>query len=683
MEYCFLVMALLNSPFYLFGRQYLSLKDFANRNKKVLIVVAAGAALLALLVSALFVARTKTEVSDGGQWQRYESDKLGFSLSYPAGWAVTETAAASGPDIVVSHPDGLAFVRIRGFLDAIINSPESIQSSVSQYQDILTWQDGVTITESAPVSISGSTGHFSLSGEFVVDGAAFSFAEEGYLATSGQVLLLRALATPQTYADSLPLMQEIMGSFAVDETGNGAWLWFDTARADTKILGPISTLGDVKLNITDYQEQTTAADKNWTHSYASALESSLVSAGVNMQAFGSYLHQFREFQRTENQLNFGSGGFVPDSDQGGNSFWGYRQYGDLPSPDYRIDADISIRHVTAGGDRQDVTIAVNIFDNATGALVGQATAEQRDVPALAGLSPDGSDPVWPQTYVAGFNSPVAQRDIIKAVIAEAVISTVSQMEAHSNQELVSDADSFARRLKGGGANQPAYDEESNQQAASGDGTTAWGDAAMLETAYEDFFWQYVQHPDLFSNFWAVYNGEGEPGGYWHTLPLGEPVNLRVYFEDQTVRGRYNELRENQKRWSGDSVKMPPLDEFLANIDVHQAVLELPESEATPEVTPPADTSEIGDVCTDPAEYCKAIEFCARTPHDAGDGTILSYEATYELCRSGEENYFNDTCRLMERMRVSYNCPLEDTGCSERADQASDALQLPQCEPSRR
>lgn len=98
--------------------------------------------------------------------------------------------------------------------------------------------------------------------------------------------------------------------------------------------------------------------------------------------------------------------------------------------------------------------------------------------------------------------------------------------------------------------------------------TAWGSVDDWETAYETYFWMHLQSPDRNYGFWGLYyNDQEAPGRALRDRPLGEPVNLRAYFNTPGVKEEYECIRER-------GVNIPPLDEFLNNIDAYQANLEL-------------------------------------------------------------------------------------------------------------
>ena len=135
--------------------------------------------------------------SAGGQWQVYESEALGFSVSHPAGWSVKEADAESGPDILVLDSGGKAFVRIRGFLDPNLDSEEAISSSIAEYQKSLASQEGVRVSDFQTEGIKNNIGGFWLTGEFPVKGSAYRFFERGWLSLAGQALILRAADAPR------------------------------------------------------------------------------------------------------------------------------------------------------------------------------------------------------------------------------------------------------------------------------------------------------------------------------------------------------------------------------------------------------------------------------------------------------------------------------------------------------
>lgn len=113
-----------------------------------------------------------------------------------------------------------------------------------------------------------------------------------------------------------------------------------------------------------------------------------------------------------------------------------------------------------------------------------------------------------------------------------------------------------------------------------------------------------------------------------------------------------------------------------NSDTEEEDNEAKDDEQTDQVA----ANDIIDICKTPERFCEAVEQCAKIGMSEGDRQ-LTYEERYAYCKEGNERYFNDTCRLMAGMKESYNCPLGDNSCGERAEQASAALKIPECKPT--
>jgi hypothetical protein len=205
---------------------WLDLKAFVRSRQKQILLFAGVAVIFFSAVFFWFLPKnfspvpTSDDVSE--PWKTYESAALGFRVSHPADWYVEETDAPTGPDILILKGAGSgfdgdrAFVRVRGFLDQHVDSPESIQSSIARYEEILAAQTNVIITEFQQWEIENDIAGFQTTGEFVLNGRAYSFEERGWLSMAGQVLILRAADAPENFEASLPVMRQIMDSFTIE-----------------------------------------------------------------------------------------------------------------------------------------------------------------------------------------------------------------------------------------------------------------------------------------------------------------------------------------------------------------------------------------------------------------------------------------------------------------------------------
>lgn len=208
-------MTSLNPPVPFPGKQRFSLKDFTAQNKKVLAAIAIGLLVLVVAAAVSWRRPKETGLPAEEQWQEYSSDALGFSVSYPAGWQVTEEAAESGPDILIADGKGLAFVRIRGLFDPYLNSAEAIASSVAKYQTTLASQPGMSISKFQPEDVQGGIGGFMATGGLSINGTPYRFQERGRLSTRGQVLIMRAADEAGAFIASLDTLEAILDSFTL------------------------------------------------------------------------------------------------------------------------------------------------------------------------------------------------------------------------------------------------------------------------------------------------------------------------------------------------------------------------------------------------------------------------------------------------------------------------------------
>ncbi len=182
------------------------------------IIVSIVVIVVIVLLSASRLPATPSYVFDyaGDTWQEYRSDEIGYSISLPAGWEVQEEATQSGPDILVSDTNSLAFVRIRGLADPYLNSEDAITSSIAKYEEILSSQEGVDVAVFQAVDYNDGVGGFIVLGEFPVGNTRYSFEEHGVLLVNGDVLMIRAADVPDAFNGSIETMSNIIASFILD-----------------------------------------------------------------------------------------------------------------------------------------------------------------------------------------------------------------------------------------------------------------------------------------------------------------------------------------------------------------------------------------------------------------------------------------------------------------------------------
>lgn len=190
--------------------KFAAFKEFMLQHKKLAVLI------VGLLFAGLAPLLFSFSPAKPPEQQDYSSQSLGFSVSLPAGWTVKEEDVKSGPDILIMDTKSPAFVRIRGFVDPNVDSPEAIQSSIVEYQKTFAMQTGVSLSDFQTEEIKNNIGGFSASGEFPVKDVTYRFFERGWLSMAGQVLILRAADAPESFDESLPVMKKIMDSFKLD-----------------------------------------------------------------------------------------------------------------------------------------------------------------------------------------------------------------------------------------------------------------------------------------------------------------------------------------------------------------------------------------------------------------------------------------------------------------------------------
>lgn len=150
------------------------------------------------------------------------------------------------------------------------------------------------------------------------------------------------------------------------------------------------------------------------------------------------------------------------------------------------------------------------------------------------------------------------------------------------------------------------------RAATEGQPTSWGSAQGWETAYENYFWVHVQHPDFYPSFWNYYGDTSAYNEYIWTLPVGGPVDLRAYFDTPGVKEYYKDLRKALRENSNNPV-MQTLEEFLANIDSYQANLEMAKPEKQPEAQAPEAPEDTSTANPETEELLRKMRECYSRP----------------------------------------------------------------------
>lgn len=375
-----------------------------------------------------------------------------------------------------------------------------------------------------------------------------------------------------------------------------------TAPALSAPDGPLAVVGNVTYNYIGSGSTLSAQDDASTANfYSNYLEGDLLDGGISIGARGDALESVKQMRETTNQLNNGLGGWDPDVDANGNFFGGrYIQYTkELPQVPYRVDATMNVFQRPENSERFDMNFNATIVDVKTGEVVGHASAWKRDTEMYVNEKIIGPEPTWYERYISGYVREITFENPLRTAIAEASKQITEQLSDIAKLNAVPDSERFFKKIKDqqeymrtlaeSGYRPLVPDEVRNPKSESA--KTAWGDAVGYETAYENYFWIYVQGHDMSTNFWDLYNEENAAFvEYWRTLPLGGPVDLREYFKSASAKGRYEQLREAQidghKEHPESEVLMPPFDEFLANINSYQANLDMakpPEKAPVPPV----------------------------------------------------------------------------------------------------
>lgn len=379
--------------------------------------------------------------------QKYVNEEMGFSLYLPRDWSVDAVVAASGPDVLVASKE-TAFLRIRGFLDPDLSSPQVIADSLVAYKNGLSKQ-GVVISDWQIDTSSESLGEFSLEGEFFIGEESYQFSERGWLAITGRVLLVRMADKSESFSSSHPLLQETWDSFQW-QVRSSAFKYANTAHAQASNV-PLASLGNVNYHITDNHNRSRPAGENVRQWYSASLRGALLSKGISLEADGELLAEIEKQRALNNKLNSGQDDQHLLTDSQGDAFWGYKKYqSNLPQPIFRLEADVSIIYKDTAGDKQDLNVTLRIYDQKTGQLLKTAAAYRNDALRYMNEEKVGPSPSWWERYISGYVREVTFEDSLRSVISEASLETADALSSLGGQGFMSDADRFAQSLSESG-----------------------------------------------------------------------------------------------------------------------------------------------------------------------------------------------------------------------------------------
>ena len=154
-------------------------------------------------------------------WVKYTSGEFGYSLAYPDGWNISENNGEGSRDVLITAPQGKAFVRIAGFQDASVNSVTAVEASMAAYKASLESKSDEQLNEFKSEMKSG-IGYFGAAGKMDVGGIIYQFLERGMLATNGRVLIMRGAVntsetdlTQEEFDSHIATVKQIMGGFAI------------------------------------------------------------------------------------------------------------------------------------------------------------------------------------------------------------------------------------------------------------------------------------------------------------------------------------------------------------------------------------------------------------------------------------------------------------------------------------
>lgn len=238
--------------------------------------------------------------------------------------------------------------------------------------------------------------------------------------------------------------------------------------------------------------------------YGSFLKGNLInSGGVSMMAQGEEMEMVLQLREEYNQLNGGQGSYYEGTDAQGNKFWGYGKLdGNILVPQFRIDAHIDViraRH-SENASLQDVSVAVRIYDIATGKLFAQTTEVKRNVNPYANLQELGPKPTWVEKYLTGYAREIKYDDPIREAIDKASKQVLDKFSGLSGQKAESDTDRFSKFMQERDQNQANDSDEAQPEESSG-GLPAPG-TAISKNDYSDV----IDEPGC--DPWAVYPETG-------------------------------------------------------------------------------------------------------------------------------------------------------------------------------
>ncbi len=179
----------------------------------MLFVVIVGSVLL-MNVPAIHALSPKKSV-DTTKWNNYQSEKFGYSIKFPKGWKIDDSAFAKKQEIRVTEGTN-ASLKINAYFDKGMNTLDKVKKALKLFEARMRGDKGLTVSTFRS-NTSGKMGGFIAQGKQTISKKVYYFENYGLLAANGRILVFHAVATEKLFKEYLSTMRAIRISFSLDK----------------------------------------------------------------------------------------------------------------------------------------------------------------------------------------------------------------------------------------------------------------------------------------------------------------------------------------------------------------------------------------------------------------------------------------------------------------------------------
>lgn len=150
-----------------------------------------------------------------GAWQTYQSQKYGYSVTYPIDWSLLDGNTETSRAMLVKDNANLGYVDIQSYFDKTLGEAGKLQEALNAMEQKLKGDPELKNVQFKS-SIEGKIGGYIATGEQTLNGEQFSFENRGLLGISGKILLFHGAYKKIAPKDYLQKIEKIIESFKTD-----------------------------------------------------------------------------------------------------------------------------------------------------------------------------------------------------------------------------------------------------------------------------------------------------------------------------------------------------------------------------------------------------------------------------------------------------------------------------------